>query len=140
MAVKHSPRGVWWSRLHFVIRFLGLTGLLVGGIAVAAALVLNLLPPVRSITDAETTARELYQRATVASGDWTVQWTAAALLLGVAAALFAVLIELLTMLRTTAARRGAFGFNVLVQVILAATLLAGLNLWSFHHGHRFDFT
>jgi hypothetical protein len=140
MAVKNRSRGVWWSRFHFVIRFLGLTGLLVGGVALAAAFVLGLIPPMTSWNDAREAGVNLYEKALTPAGDETVLWTTRLLLIGTAAAVVAVLFEILQTLRTTAGRRSAFGFNVVVQTVLAVALLVGLNFWEFEHPLRFDWT
>src|SRR5918911_4360437 len=45
MALTKKPGARWWSRLHFLVRFLGLTGLLAAGVGAALALFENLLPP-----------------------------------------------------------------------------------------------
>ncbi len=41
---------------------------------------------------------------------------------------------------TASARRGLFGFNAFVQVVLAAALLVGVNAAAFLHPFRFDWT
>jgi hypothetical protein len=129
MAVKQRA-GRFLSRLHFLVRFVGLTGLVVGCVGLVLAGLQGLLSSWPTARDAaETAIRE--QRAEL--GTWLV-------LGGAAAVLFALLVEALVILRLTAARRSAFGLNAVVQVALAAALLVGVNVWSFRHYLRFDWT
>src|SRR4051812_23880112 len=102
MALSNPRRGLWWSRLHFVVRFLGLTGLLVGGIG----LLLSLLQLDLSTWEAAQALltnppEDLFSR--VALG---------LLLGGAAAALLAFLVEIVVALSQIAGRRSAFGLNV----------------------------
>ena len=115
MAQQRS-RGLLWSRLHFLIRFLGVTGLLVGGVGLVLAALDN---------------RPL----------WPVPGLAAWLVLGAAAVVVpAALVELFAGMRAASAGRSLFGLNAVVQVVLAALLLAGVNLVAFQHPLRFDWT
>jgi hypothetical protein len=59
---------------------------------------------------------------------------------GAAAALLALLVEALVIVRFAAGRRSAFGFNALLQVALAGALFVGLNVWSFDHFVKLDWT
>jgi hypothetical protein len=52
----------------------------------------------------------------------------------------ALFVEISGALGQVLSQRGAFGSNVLAQVILAAVLLIGLNVFSFFHYSRFDWT
>jgi hypothetical protein len=63
-----------------------------------------------------------------------------AVLVGVGLAALSVLVELAAALRTIVGRRGAFGSNVAVQILLALALLVGINWFSFNHYRRFDWT
>jgi hypothetical protein len=129
MAVKQRP-GRFLSRLHFLVRFVGLTGLVVGCVGLVLVGLQGLLSSWQTARDAaETALRE--QRAEL--GTWLV-------LGGAAAVLFALLVEALVVLRLTAARRSAFGLNAVVQIALAAALLVGVNVWSFRHYLRLDWT
>jgi hypothetical protein len=119
MAVNPSRKrpGKLWSRLHLVIRFLGLTGAL----AAACGLVLGHItghPPTFDLP----AAGQLPEPST------------ALVLAGGAVALFALLVEAINLLFFAASRRSVFGFNAVLQVVLAAILLVGVNLWSagFH--------
>src|ERR1700722_3807407 len=52
----------------------------------------------------------------------------------------AMLVELRGLTRLVGSRRGAVGFNVLLQIVLAIGLLAAINYLSFEHYQRFDWT
>src|SRR5258708_1972234 len=105
---------------RFLIRFLGLTGLL---LAAAGALVLDAQAPDWNLTPQ------------LAGGQGLVQQVGAILLVaGAAAAVTALLVELLTAAQSSAGRRSALGGNVVVQVILAAALLVAVNVWSAGFG------
>jgi hypothetical protein len=126
MALTH-PRstGRWWSWLHFLIRVAGLTGLF------AAAVGLVLAGP-------EAVSGWVER---LAAGDRSLPGPEVlAVAVGVALAALFLVVEIATVLRTLAGRRGAFGSNVAVQVLLAAALLAAVNGFSFGHYRRFDWT
>jgi hypothetical protein len=138
---------LFWSRLHFLIRCVGLTGVLVGCVGLLLATFNRELPTPDAITswrdasvvwhDASTTVSDCFRTA---FADPQEKWRTIALVCGAAAALFALLIEALAVLFFTAARRSAFGVNALIQGALAAALLVAINVWSFDHYHRFDIT
>ncbi len=114
----------FWSRLHFLIRLLGLTGLLVACVGVVLLHIQGRLASWSAALDA------------LRAPDW-MGW----LVIGGAAAVApAVLVELLVGLWTASARRGLFGLNAFVQVVLAAALLVGVNVAAFLHPFRFDWT
>jgi hypothetical protein len=116
--------------LHFLVRFLGLTGFVVACVGLVMAGLEGLLGSWRAAYDtawAAVTTRE------AAVSTWLV-------LGGAAAALLALVVEALVVLVFAAGRRSAFGFNAVVQVALAATLLVGINVFSFEHFQRFDWT
>jgi|GEM_PF-284441 len=131
---------LFWSRLHFLVRLLGLTGgLLACGAGVFAAVrgEFRALHAATDLPQAWDTGTALVQTA------WQAPQQNLAVLLclaGAAAALFTLLIELLVILAFTATRRSAFGFNAVVQGILAAIALVAINLWSYHHFVQVDFT
>src|SRR5262249_48228123 len=52
----------------------------------------------------------------------------------------ALLVEIIIMLGSTAGRRSAVGLHAVIQVSLAVVLLAGINLYSYRHYLRFDWT
>jgi hypothetical protein len=110
MALNDRARGRVWSRLHFLIRLAGLSGLFVGIIGLVLMAV---------------EGREHWLEVALAGG---------------VAALIALLVEIQAAVRLVAGRRGAFGVNVAFQVALATLLLVGLNLISFSHYVRFDWT
>jgi hypothetical protein len=123
MAVKQhdAPRPrLFLSRLHFLIRLLGLVGFQAGLAGVV------LLRP-GSYRDLEM----------VLSLRETSHWL---LVAGFGAALLALLVEALVVVRVVAGRRSALGLNALVQVVLAVGLFVAVNVWSFRHGQRFDLT
>src|SRR4051794_11274285 len=120
----------FWPRLHFLVRLLGLTGLLAGCVGLVLAQQDGLLASWQAALDA---ARAALEGLPATPGTYLV-------LGGAAAALFALLVEALGVLRLTAGRRSVFGLNALVQVGLAAALLVGVNAYSFRHHLRFDWT
>lgn len=133
------PR-LFWSRLHFLIRLLGLTG---GLLACATAVLAAVQGELHTLRDAADLPQAWDAGATLAQTAWQAplqNLTVLLLLAGAAAALFAVLIELIVVLAFTATRRSAFGFNAVLQGILAAVVVVAVNLWSFHHYRQVDFT
>src|SRR5438128_12601641 len=108
MALINPTRTRLWSRLHFLIRLVGLTGLFVAGVGLVLTVV---------------AWQELGRQLALGGG---------------AAALLALLLELIGMVRLTAGRRSVFGTNVVLQVVLAGALLVGLNAFSFFHYVRLD--
>src|SRR5436190_324327 len=103
MAMTEKTRGRLASRFHFLTRFLGLTGLLVG----AVGLVLRSL----------------------GVEDWGLYLSAG----GGAAAALALLYEFARTATYVAGRRSAVGTNVAAQLVLACVLLVGVNAFSFYH-------
>jgi hypothetical protein len=53
---------------------------------------------------------------------------------------FAILFEVRGIAQGVASQRGLFGFNVIVQIVLALALVVGANVYSFEHYRRFDLT
>lgn len=152
MAVKtrtqgaNAPRSVrprqrlFWSRLHFAIRLLGLTGALlacVGAVLASLKHELDSLTDAKTIQDAYTVGLNLAQTAI---DNPERDWRTLLLFGGAAIALFALLVEAIVVLCFTATRRSAFGFNALLQGALAAILLLAVNAWSFRHYVLVDFT
>jgi hypothetical protein len=114
-----SRKPSWfWSRLHYLIRILGLTGLVVG----AAGLVMV------GVSVSDSTA--LWATLTEALRFQRILLGPDLLLGGAAVALVAVLVELLVALTMAAGRRSAVGFNSLLQITLAVVLLVGVNVYS----------
>jgi hypothetical protein len=152
MAVTQKPRGRWASRLHFLIRFLGLTGLLAAAAGAGLAVLRHLVPSwdeSRSLWDnARTIAQSAYAtgdehiRDVVRGfpGELFPRIVVGLVVIGGALALFALLIEFLVLLRLAAGRRSAVRLNALVQIGLATVILVGVNLFSFWHPLRFDWT
>jgi hypothetical protein len=116
--------------LHFLVRFLGLTGFLVACVGLVMAGLEGLLGSWRGAYDKAYAAVTTYQAAVPT---WLV-------LGGATAALLALAVEALVVAGFVAGRRSAFGFNAVVQVALAAALLVGINVFSFGHFLRFDWT
>ncbi len=116
--------GLFWSRLHFLIRFLGVTGLFVACVGLFLARLVNHLASWQAAVDAVRSPR---------LPDWLI-------LGGAAAAIPALLVEVVTGLWAASARRSLFGFNAVLQIVLAAALLAGVNFYAFEHPLRFDWT
>jgi hypothetical protein len=141
-----APRSVrsrpwlFWSRLHFLVRLLGLTG---GLLACAAGVLAAVRGQFRALHAAADLAQAWDAIAELAQTAWQAPQQNKAVLLclaGASTALFTLLIEMLVILAFTAARRSAFGVNAVVQGVLAAVALIAVNLWSFHHFAQVDFT
>ncbi len=108
MAMTDPVNAPQWSRRHFHIRLAGLAGVLVGGAGVALA----------------------------AAGYF---WAGAALaLVGGAGVAAALVFEVQSATHFAGGRRASAGARVAVQVLLAAFLLAEVNLFSYFHYHRFE--
>ncbi len=139
-APRSGRQRLLWSRLHFVIRFLGLTAVLVGCAGLVLAIFQNELLAVTSASS----WREGYAAAYYLTLDALEQplekWRTILLLSGIVVALLALIVEGIAVLFFTAGRRSAFGLNAVLQGALAALLLIGVNLWSFEHPLRLDFT
>ena len=132
-SVRPRRQNLFWSRVHFVIRLLGLTGALaacVGLVLAAVTRALASLADVQTLQEAYDVSLKLGQTAL---DDPRTHWPTLLLMGGAAAALFALLVEALVVLFFTATRRSAFGFNAVLQGALAAVLLVGVNVWSFQH-------
>jgi hypothetical protein len=116
--------------VRFLIRLMGLTGLLAAGVGlVLVALVLQGAPVEswRSLTPN-------FQSPGMKDVGVIL------ILVGGFLAFIALLVEIKVGISAVAGQRGAFGFNVILQLMLAVVLLAGLNAFSFHHYLRFDWT
>lgn len=116
MAVNQNE--LMWSRAHFVTRLLGLLGLLTALVAVVLAHPKSF----RDVVNVFTT------------GDQPVLYGA------LGAVGLALLVELIGLARVAAGRRNVFGLIAMVQVVLAAALLVGVNVFSYQHHARYDFT
>lgn len=109
MALENR-RGRVWSRFHLLMRFAGLTGLMVAGVgAVLASVAIEPL------------------------GHYLLYGGGGAAALG-------LLVELIGAMSLMTGQRGQVGFNAALQIVLAAALLAGINVYSFRHYQRFDVT
>lgn len=131
-----------WSRVHFLIRFLGLTGLLASGVGGALAYYHGLWPGVETAWNESWQALLDKSRVLIEEGAGETLATAGVYLVagGVTAVLIALLIELIGILFFAAGRRSAFGTNAVVQAVLAVALLVGVNVYSFSHFRVFDWT
>jgi hypothetical protein len=127
MAVMKQQRARRWSRWHFVIRFLGLSGLLAAGVGIV---LLSMILKGTSLGDLQPNLNNPGLRelglGLIAGGGLL--------------ALLALIAEIKVAIGMITGQRGAFGSNVFLQVILATVLLAGLNAFSFKHYLRFDWT
>jgi hypothetical protein len=129
MALTHKSPSRWWSRLHSLVLFTLLTGLLVGGVGAVLALF-----------EGQLTLENLQQvYANVRAGQELppLLWP---LVGGAAAVVVTLLFEALVFLRLVAGRRSVVGLNAAVQVALAVLLLVGVNVFSFFHYVRLDWT
>ena len=148
MAVTSRTPSPWPSRLHFLVRLLGLTGLVAAGVGLFLAVQGDLMAfDLAKITStgevhSQSFVRqiEIFKEAVVGDRGLLAQIAVCMLLAGCAAALVALLVELIVLIRTSTGRRSASGFNVVVQGVLAAVLLIGVNVFSFRHYLRMDWT
>src|SRR5262249_18812320 len=124
-----------WSRLHFLFRFAGLTGLVCSGIGAALAFLAGILSTER-LQEPHFVAETIRGQ----SGD-PLSRVAMYLMAG-GAVLFtvALLIELIVAVRLVAGRRSAFGLNAALQVVLTLALLVAINVYSYRHYVRLDWT
>ena len=115
---------------HFLLRLIGLTGLLAAGVGlVLVALVLQGAP------------LESWRSLSPNFESPEIKDLGVGLILiGGLLALLALLVEIKVGISAVAGQRGAFGLNVILQVLLAIALLAVVNAISFHHYLRFDWT
>jgi hypothetical protein len=140
MAVRKTSRGGFWSRLHFLIRLAGLTGLLAAGIGAALIYLEQVLPweTIRAFNqNTLETVRQFLEGETGDKLGRIAVWLALA---GAVAAVFAFLVEMIVGFGFAAGRRSVFGFNVLVQIGLAVAVVVGINVYSFSNYERFDWT
>src|SRR5206468_8909919 len=115
---------------HFLIRLAGLTGLLAAGVGLVLVALALQGAPLRSWNDLAPNFQSLGIKD-VGLG---------LILLGGFLAFIALIVEIKVGLSAVAGQRGAFASNVVVQILLAVILLAGLNVFSFNHFLRFDWT
>jgi hypothetical protein len=124
---KTNPRGkLAWSRLHFLLRIVGLTGLLAAAVALSILLLDKV--PWGSFTSALEGSRGKRD-----------QTAGIVLLAGSLAAVAWLLMELQVLLLATG-RRKASWLSSLAQVVLILGLLGGANYYSYGHFLRFDWT
>ncbi len=115
---------------HFLLRLIGLTGLVAAGVGlVLVALFLQGAP----LEDWRSLSPNFQSPGTKDIGVGMV-------LVGGFLAMAALLVEIKVGISSVAGQRGAFGFNVILQVVLAIVVVAVLNAISFHHYLRFDWT
>src|SRR5438105_835536 len=112
MALKKQSRGRGWSFLHFLLRVLGLTGLLAAAAGGVLAGIQGLFPPWNAGLTLGENFHAITEAVSAKIGD-TFEFVIVALILaGGAVALLALLVEIISMLRLVAGRRSAFGGNV----------------------------
>src|SRR5947209_6138030 len=143
MALKPNRPRPWLSRLHLLVRLVGLTGLLAAAGSVVLAQVQGLLgSPETPWREALVAVGDRLWAALrgQAEGDLLARVTVYVFLGGAAAALLWLLVEALVVLRFAAARRSAFGANAVVQIGIATALLVGINLYSYFRYLRVDCT
>lgn len=129
MALTNKGNNRSWMRWHLLIRLAGLTGLLVAGVAAFVAYQEQWL-----------TGDMLLDALTLRLRSAGPQFAWYLLFLGGAVAVAALAAEVIGALRKAAGQHSAFGANVAGQIALATALLVGLNLFSFRHYLRFDWT
>src|SRR4051812_503474 len=119
MAVNKKRQGYWWSRVHFLLRLLGLTGLLVAIVGGALAYLNHVLE-----------FDLLWQALLAQHGPWP-QLAAGLLVGGLTAVLVEILAELYVLVFLTAGRRSGSGLSAGLQVALAVAILVGINVYAF---------
>lgn len=61
-------------------------------------------------------------------------------IVGLGVATLALFFEVRTISQLLSSRRGAFGFNVLLQIVIVLAIVGGANYFSFYHFQRYDLT
>jgi hypothetical protein len=118
------------ARGHFLIRLAALTGLLTAGVGLVLVALSMQGASLRSWSDLAPNFQSL-----------TIKDLGLGLILiGGLLALMGLVVEIKVGLSAVAGQRGAFGSNVILQILLAVILLAGLNVFSFKHYLRWDWT
>jgi hypothetical protein len=139
MAVSNPVSRRWWSRFHFLARFAGLTGLVCAGIGAALAFLHDVLD--RMFSADVPSAWDFVREAIVGrTGDLSTRVAVIFLAAGAVLVVLGLLVELLVVVTTVAGRRSAFGLNAAAQIALAVVLLVGLNVYSYRHYIRLDWT
>ncbi len=135
MALNPRRSHPWLSRLRLLVRLLGLTGLVLALVGLNLAHVQGGVP---SLEEGWTNLLAAVQ----GGGDESALHpeTAYLCLFGMALLLLALFVEVILISRKAAFRRSASGLNAAAQVALALVLLAGVNLFSFTHYSRIDWT
>lgn len=140
MALTSKPAGRWWSRFHFLLRLAGLTGLLVAGVGLALV-VIDQVEWWRAAREAGRGPWEAVRPVLAGeSGEPVLRTSLWLVIAGSGAVVLAVLAELVSGLRLAAGRRSAFGLNAALQVVLAVVIVVGVNVFSFGHYQRLDWT
>jgi len=121
------------TRVRFLLRLLGATGLL---IALAAGLFLA--SSLGSVTVDDAT--HVYKNAIDGTAGQTARIIAFALAGGLALIALLLVVEMLGMLSSGARGRGVTGANSFVQIVLAVGIVAGLNVFAFNHSVDVDLT
>jgi hypothetical protein len=146
MATSNRVRGFWWSRIHFLVRLLGITGLIVAVVAFTVGWrekVITGWSVPQSVSDTRESLQRTWDEATLPLGntDWdTAKITVVALMAGVGLVLGALLIELFAAVPALSGRRSAVGSNAVVQIVLATAVLIALNYYAFFHYTRIDWS
>src|SRR5439155_17494244 len=115
---------------HFLIRLAALTGLLAAGVGLVLVALSLQGASLRSWSDLAPNFQS-FNIKDLGLG---------LILVGGLLALVGLVVEIKVSLGAVAGQRGAFGSNVILQILLAAVLLAGLNVFSFQHSLRWDWT
>jgi hypothetical protein len=139
MAMTNPRYRPWFTRLHFLVRLVGLAALLVGVAALVNAGIEGLFQTDsgRSLEAGWERTRDVLQGQEVEASLGKSIW----LFVGAGAVvLLVLLLELVGIIRLASGRRSVAGVNFAVQVVLAAVLLIGLNWFGFERYHRIDCT
>ena len=140
MATRDSrEQTTWGNRFRFLIRFLGLTGLLaaaIGGVAIASTLV----PLPNNWNDVYETGRIAGQQAFEGTHGLLLQVAAYAALCGVLLAILAVARRSTGGPAARDRRRTLAGTLSTVGMVAAVALLVFVNAYSFTHYERIDYT
>jgi hypothetical protein len=139
MATDTRQRTTWGNRFRFLIRAVGLTGVvavMAGGVIAAATLPgtnLATWSGWQSLADHLRDAASGWHGETARVGAWLLAG-------GVAAVAVALVVELLGVVFLAAGRRTAAGGAAAVGVAAAIFLLVAINVYSFTHYRRYDCT
>lgn len=133
--VTKAGKSSWLSHLHFYLRVLGLLGLLSVIFGIILAFIFDAIPTWKEIPNQLLSG--IQGKSDDAQRD---QILSLMIVVGLTLSVLALIVEIISTMRFSAARRTLFGLNVGVQVVLALALFVGINVYSFQNYERLDYS